>query len=94
MSTIESTTYEAAAVPTLSDTATDPLGPFAALQCTATPGTVKVHTVGGQDVTIYIALGQIVPLAVARVWSSGTTPGIALVGFRAAPYQSIAGGGS
>ena len=45
-------------------------------------GNVKVTTVNGTDLTVYIAQGDIFPLAVKRVWSSGTTPTnlVAIVG--------------
>lgn len=37
-------------------------------------GDVKVTTVQGTDLTVYIAQGDIFPLAVKRVWLTGTTP--------------------
>jgi hypothetical protein len=90
-STIQAITYETAFAVTQSDTVTDTNGPFAALQCTAVGGTAKVHTKTGQDVTIYLAIGQIVPLAVTRVWSTGTTSGLNLIGLRALPYTGPTG---
>ncbi len=42
-------------------------------------GDVKVTTVDGTDLTVFIAQGDVFPLAVRRVWLTGTTP-TALVG--------------
>lgn len=39
----------------------------------ATAGSVKVTTVHGTDLTLYINAGAIEPIAVRRVWSTGTT---------------------
>jgi hypothetical protein len=91
MSDIRAVTYEHAFSVTESDTVNDPSGPFAALQCTAVGGTAKVHTTGGEDVTVYLGIGQVLNLAVVRVWSTGTTSGLNLVGFRALPMRGVAG---
>ena len=91
MSDIRAVTYEHAFSVTESDTVDDPNGPFAAVQCTAVGGTAKVHTKGGEDVTVYLALGQVLNLAITRVWSTGTASGLNLVGFRALPFRGTAG---
>ena len=37
------------------------------------PGYVKVTTVGGDTVTLYVAGGVTFPLRAARIWATGTT---------------------
>ena len=37
------------------------------------PGYVKVTTVGGDTVTLYVAGGVIFPIRALRVWATGTT---------------------
>lgn len=56
---------------TLSDTTADPNGPFTEL-VVGGAGTVKVHTVGGADVSYTAVAGQRIQLQVSRVWSTGT----------------------
>ena len=55
----------------LSDTTADPNGPFSELVIGGA-GTVKVHTVGGTDVSYTCVAGQRIQLQVSRVWSTGT----------------------
>lgn len=45
-------------------------------------GDIKVRTLNGVDITVYIPQGQVFPLAVKRIWSTGTTPTnlVAIVG--------------
>ena len=77
--------YEGAFAPTLSDTGTDANGPFAGLIVTVV-GTLKVHTVAGQDVSFAATtVGQLIPLAVTRVWSTGTSATV--VGLSMNPYK-------
>ena len=77
--------YEGAFAPALSDGTNDPNGPFAGLIVTAA-GTLKVHTVAGQDVSFAAtAVGQLIPLAVTRVWSTGTSATV--VGLSTPPYK-------
>jgi hypothetical protein len=82
MSDIGAVTYEGAAAVTPSDTTADPGGPFAGLQATTAAGLAKVQTLGSNDaVTVYLVLGVILPLAVTRVWSTGTAA-TGIVGFK------------
>lgn len=37
-------------------------------------GNVKVTTINGTDITVYIAQGDVFPLEVRRIWSTGTAP--------------------
>lgn len=83
MSDILAVTYEDAH-PVVVGGARDPNGPYAALQATTTAGTVTVNTLRGTQVTIYLPLGQIVPLAVKNVQALGSAVGV--VGFNANPY--------
>lgn len=58
---------------TVSDTTADPSGPFRALWIGAA-GSVKVTTLGGQDVTFVGATaGSILPIACTKVFDTGTT---------------------
>jgi len=45
-------------------------------------GEVKVTTINGTDITVYIAQGDVFPLEVKRIWSTGTIPTnlVAIVG--------------
>lgn len=90
MVSIQAITYEGARAVTKSDTTADPIGPFAGLIVTVT-GTLKFTTVLGDTVTLSATtLAQIIPIAVQRVWSTGT--GATVLGLVAAPYVGNAGG--
>lgn len=81
-SDIRAVTYDDAIAVTASDTVADPKGPFSALQATTLAGVVKVTTLRGSDTVIYLPLGEIVTLAVQRVWTSGAVA-TGIVGFKA-----------
>ena len=87
MSDISAVTYTNAFAVTLSDTADDPNGPFAAIQNVATGATAVVITPAGSTVTIYMPQGAIIPLAVKRVKS--TTSPTGMIGFKAAPVTNF-----
>jgi hypothetical protein len=85
LSNILAVTYEDAVAVSVAPAGNkDPKGPFCALQAATTAGTVTVITARGSLTTIYLPLGQIVPLAVKCVQSLGTAAGV--VGFLAMPY--------
>ena len=86
-SDIRSITYEGAALVTQSDSADDPVGPFAAFEASSGSGLVKITTLTGDVVTLYATQGLIVPVAIKRVWSTGTAASLSIVGFRAVPYK-------
>jgi len=86
MSDIMAVTYEDAVAVTQSDNTNDPKGPFAALQCTGTAGLAKVTTKQGTAVSIYLPQGVIVPIAVRRVWSTGTAA-TSIIGLLAVPLS-------
>lgn len=67
--------YASAIAPTLSDTVDDPAGVSQAVVCTGVAGNIKVDLVGGQTVTLAIALGwaNLMKLRIKRVWSTDTT---------------------
>lgn len=90
MSDINSITYSGAVAVTLQASlpGTDPGAPYAALQATTLAGTVTVMMMSGSQVTIYLPLGEIVPVAVRGVQSGGVATGI--VGFHANPYKGSA----
>jgi len=71
---------------TLSDTTSDPLGPFAALQLTSgTAGLVKIQ-IGQSSGTMWMVQGTIYYIGpVSRVWSTGTVGGATIVGFKSFP---------
>lgn len=71
-SDIGAVTYRGGVTVTPSNTTADPNGPFDALQCTGMAGVCKVTALDGNDVVIYLPQGVIVPIAVSRVWSTGT----------------------
>lgn len=87
MSDINATVHHGAVTPTKSDTVNDPLGPFTGFYVGST-GNVKVTTVRGQDV-VFVApvVGQFIPIAHLRVWSTGTTAG-SLLCFQAMAWKS------
>ena len=62
---------EHAAAVTPSDSADLPGGPATFLYVGGT-GSIKVTTVGGEDVTFSAVPVGILPIAVKRVWSTGT----------------------
>ncbi len=70
---------------TVSDSVADPNGPFRGLWVGAA-GNVKVTTRGGSTFTLVgVAAGTLLPIAVSRVWSIGTsvaTPNTNIVGLR------------
>lgn len=58
---------------TVSDTVADPAGPFRGFLVTAA-GTVKFTTQGGTAVTLSaVTVGQIYPIRISHVWSTGTS---------------------
>jgi hypothetical protein len=73
MSDIRSISYQGGTSVTQSDTTADPNGPFAAIEATSASGSVKITTVDGSVMTVYLAQGLIKPIEVTRVWSTGTT---------------------
>ncbi len=91
MSNILAVTYEGAAAVTPSDSAIDPAGPFAGLWVLVT-GTLKFMTIRGDTVTltsaevtqIIVGNGGFIPIAVNRVWATGTTATV--LGLLAKPY--------
>lgn len=85
MSDIMAVTYEKASATTQSDSTADPAGPFAAIMNTGSSATCKIHTVGGQDITIYMVQGLIYPIATQRVWSTGGLSTV--IGFCVMPYK-------
>lgn len=90
MSTIQAVTYEGGRTVTVSDTLADPRGPFAGLFVTVI-GTLKFQTVAGDTITLSATtLAQIIPIAVQRVWSTGTTATV--LGLVGNPYVGNAGG--
>lgn len=68
---------------TLSDDTADPAGPFRGLWV-ANDGDLKVTHVGGSTATYKnISGGTLLPFAVSRVWSTGsTTAGTDLIGLK------------
>lgn len=94
MSNIDAVTYYDGAAITASDGTDDPAGPFAALQATTAAGTASVIFTGGSSsaVTVYLPLGVIVPVAVRRVRSTGTTA-TGVTGLRAFPAAPPKTGG-
>jgi hypothetical protein len=85
MSDILAITYDDAVTVTPSDTQADPAGPFAGLLVTAT-GTLKFRTIRGHDIALSsTTVGQQIPYAVARVWSTGTTATV--LGNLALPFK-------
>ena len=88
-SDIKAVTYESAIAVTASDTTDDPNGPFAGLYVGGQTGaqTLKVTTLRGTTVTFASpALGTVIPIAVRRVWSTGTTV-TNVLGLLAVPYK-------
>jgi hypothetical protein len=72
MSDIASVTYADAVAVAESDTTADPKGPFAGLY-TGSGGDIKVTTLRGTSVVLAgTAAGIVIPIAVSRVWSTGT----------------------
>jgi len=85
VSSILAVTYDSATAVTKSDTVKDPAGPFAGLLVTAT-GTLKFTTIKGSVVTLSTTtVGQIIPIAVEYVWSTGTSATV--LGLHAMPYR-------
>ena len=70
---------------TVSDATPDPAGPFRGLWVGAA-GSVKVTTRDGDDVTfVGVPAGTVLPVAVSRVWSTGTgvaTPNTNIIGLK------------
>lgn len=80
--------YDGAATVTQSDATADPAGPFAAFIIGGTvSGVVKLTTVRGHTVVISAAIGIIVPIAFSRIWSTGTTASLNLVGLYRLPFR-------
>jgi hypothetical protein len=86
MSDINSQTYYGSAAVTPSDTVADPLGLFAGLYVSAT-GTIKWSLPDGSVLTRTdtVPVGTIIPIAVSRVWSTGTSATV--VGLYALPIK-------
>lgn len=85
MSSILAITYDGTGSVTVSDTTGDPAGPFAGLIVTAT-GTLKFRDMRGGDTTLSATtVGQIIPIACSRVWSTGTSATVR--GLYAMPYK-------
>lgn len=89
---IEHITYEGAVAVTADDAAADPKGPFAAF-FVGVAGNVKVTTMRKQDVVFQNCIaGRIYPVAITRVWSTGTVGnGAAVVGLAQLPYPGARG---
>lgn len=84
MAAILATVHDTAHAPTLSDATNDPQGTFSGLIVTAA-GTLKITTVRGHDVSFAaVVVGQFIPIATLRVWSTGTSATV--VALSAAPY--------
>jgi hypothetical protein len=81
-SDIRAVTYDDAVAVTASDTVNDPNGPFSALQATVGGGLIRVTTLRGSTAVVYLVLGEILTLAVTRVWVSGAVA-TGIVGFKA-----------
>lgn len=87
MSSILAVTYEGSVAVTASDSTDDPNGPFAAFH-TGAGGNIKVRDIYGNDTQFYAcAAGVIMPLAIRRVWSTGTATPSEVVGFYAIPFK-------
>lgn len=72
-----------AALVTASDGTADPAGPFRALYIGVAQTTLKVTTYGGSVVTFSaVPVGFVLPVAVSRVWSTGTTDATKIVGLK------------
>ena len=85
-SSIQAITYEGAKAVTLSDSVKDPAGPFAGLLVTAT-GNLKFTTITGDTVALTaVANNAIIPIAISRVWSTGTSATV--VGLGVSPYTT------
>ena len=84
--------YEGAASVTPSDTVADPAGPFAGLFVTAA-GTLKIRTIRGDDVTLSVLGGYVVPIATTRVWVTGTV-NATCVGLTSGQYRPVLNPGS
>ncbi len=85
MSDINAITYGNVADVTKSDTDKDPAGPFAGLLVTAV-GALKITADGGGVGTFAaVIVGQIIPIATQRVWSTGTSATV--LGLSAPPFK-------
>lgn len=73
MSSILAITYDDVIAVTPSDTVDDPNGPFAGFYISGTAGTVTFLTVRGHAGIISPGAGVIVPFAIRRIYSSGTS---------------------
>jgi hypothetical protein len=83
---IQDVTYEGAVAVTASDTVDDPHGPFAGFYAGAT-GDVKVKTVKGQTTVIPgVPAGKTVPIAIVRVFTTGTASPTTVVGLQQLPW--------
>jgi hypothetical protein len=76
MSDLGAVSYASGAAVTPSDSVADPAGPFIGFY-TGVPGSspsIKVQTIAGDSVVFASpAAGIVIPLAITRVWSTGTT---------------------
>lgn len=73
MSNILAITYDDAIAVTPSDTVDDPNGPFAGFFIGGTAGSVAFLTNRGHAATITPGAGVIVPIAIRRILSGGTS---------------------
>ena len=85
MSDIMATVHDSAVAVTQSDSTDDTAGPFSGLGCQVA-GLAKVTTIKGTTVTVSLAVGAILPIAVKRVWTSVTTA-TGIYGTHANPYK-------
>lgn len=70
---IGSVTYRGGAAVTTSNSTPDPAGPFDAIEATTGAGLTKVTTIDGSVLSVYLVLGIPKTLAVAFVWTTGTS---------------------
>lgn len=88
MSNILAITYESAIATTPSDTVNDPAGPFAGLYI-GVAGTYVVTTSRGTKATfVGLSAGSILPVAITRVWVTGSQgSGASTLGMVSMPFK-------
>lgn len=85
MSNIFARIYDDLVAVTPSDATADPKGAFASLLVTA-PGSLKITTRAGTDISLAaVVVGQVIEVAVQRVWSTGTSATV--LGYKGAPVR-------
>jgi len=82
MSDIRAVSYSGAYAVTTANSGVDPSGPFVALEATTAAGAAKVTCVDGSVATVYLLQGEVKPLAVRLVWTTGTAA-TGIVGYKA-----------